>query len=422
MDFVGLGVSRANYLFELGKIRCQSGNFLGSTRLLEEASSLYLSQKDYSQYMECISILLRMYKELEDTKKIQILKEDLTELAWEENFKISSRLYYTLGQCAIYKGQLAEARELFEKSANQVMELKINAQKTQNPISILKAHIESCLPVFGMVYIFILENNIKDSIKELNALENILHAFYVLKQQKTSITTQQVRDHLQSDMDMLKRVENCTQVLKVLIYRMQKRYVEAETLLWKCYEQVKDSKDMFSLVSFFYYLGQNYIDMYDYNQARIFLNLAKKSIDTDNFKHLYIHVQKCLDKLQFIDSSDYDLIINLATHSVVEKHKGRVNFKNQNLLLDLLKLFVSRPGMSYSKADIVSTVWKQEYNPLVHDNKIYVTIKRLRELVEPDIRYLRYIFCGKSGYYLNMNARILVKDQKIQATEQVSVI
>ena len=75
--------------------------------------------------------------------------------------------------------------------------------------------------------------------------------------------------------------------------------------------------------------------------------------------------------------------------------------------MDMLKLFLKHPGEVYSKEALVKAVWKQEYDPRVHDNKIYVTIKRLRQLIEPDFDKPKYIFRAKNGYYLNKNTRVL---------------
>ena len=68
---------RTDYLFELGKARSLSGNFLGATRLLEEVSSSYVQQKNYSKYMECLNLLLRIYKELQNVQKSLYLKKNL---------------------------------------------------------------------------------------------------------------------------------------------------------------------------------------------------------------------------------------------------------------------------------------------------------------------------------------------------------
>ena len=75
----------------------------------------------------------------------------------------------------------------------------------------------------------------------------------------------------------------------------------------------------------------------------------------------------------------------------------------------MLQLFISTPGVVYSKESLVEKIWKQKYDPRVHDNKIYVTIKRLRELVEPNHKKPKYIFRTKDGYYMNKKVNILLK-------------
>ena len=101
-----------------------------------------------------------------------------------------------------------------------------------------------------------------------------------------------------------------------------------------------------------------------------------------------------------------DLIFDLEKHSVIERNLGSIDFKNQFILLDLLKLFISNQGHIFSKEYLVEHVWKQNYDPEVHDNKIYVTIKRLRKLIEPDYDKPKYIFRAKNGYYLNKSSKI----------------
>ena len=87
-----------------------------------------------------------------------------------------------------------------------------------------------------------------------------------------------------------------------------------------------------------------------------------------------------------------------------------VDFKNQFVLLDMLRLFINSPGETFSKEELVKRVWKQNYDPSVHDNKIYVTIKRLRKLIEPDYEKPKYIFRAKNGYYLNKETKIFFEN------------
>ena len=407
---------RTDYLFELGKARSLSGNFLGATRLLEEVSNSYIQQKNYPKYMECLSLLLRIYKELQNVQKITILKEELMELVWEKNIEVTSRVHYTFGLCALYMGNLISAREEFEKSINQAVILEEKSIQENNDEQTLRARIELCFSRSGMTSFYVRENNLEKAQQELAYVIQHLHSFKVLEKEVEEGRRGNVseglllKEVLKETASIREKIELNAQLLKVTILRLQSRYCEVESLLWEWYERVQKSKDFYSIVTFFYYLGQNYLDMQDYSQAGIFLNLAKKSIDYDNFRHLYVHVQNCLDKLNSIVSNDYDLIVNLSKNFILEKHKGKIDFKNQFILLGLLKIFLTQPGVSHSKESLVEKVWKQKYDPRVHDNKLYVTVKRLREIMEPDTHHIRYIFCGKDGYYLNSKIRVLFKD------------
>jgi DNA-binding response OmpR family regulator len=102
-------------------------------------------------------------------------------------------------------------------------------------------------------------------------------------------------------------------------------------------------------------------------------------------------------------------VFELDSHTVTEKKIGKVDFKNQFILLDLLKLFAQNQGRVYSKEFLVENVWKQNYDPAIHDNKIYVTIKRLRKLIEPDYEKPKYIFRAKNGYFMSKGAKIFVE-------------
>jgi DNA-binding response OmpR family regulator len=113
----------------------------------------------------------------------------------------------------------------------------------------------------------------------------------------------------------------------------------------------------------------------------------------------------------------FDLVFQLEEHTVVEKKLGKVDFKNQFILLDLLRLFCQNQGQVYSKEFLVEQVWKQSYDPSVHDNKIYVTIKRLRKLIEPDFDKPKYIFRAKNGYFMNKSAKILLEKNEEGMTQ-----
>ena len=99
--------------------------------------------------------------------------------------------------------------------------------------------------------------------------------------------------------------------------------------------------------------------------------------------------------------SRYEFRDHLATHSILEEmpklHKGydfvwdrmkgellvgRENFElhDKPLIEELLYFLVCHPNESYTKEQLIGFVWRENYNPLVHDSRIYTSIKRIRQM------------------------------------------
>ena len=94
---------------------------------------------------------------------------------------------------------------------------------------------------------------------------------------------------------------------------------------------------------------------------------------------------------QIKSTENYDIVLDLKDCAIVEREKGCIELKNQFILIELSKLFLLNPGVAYSKEKIIQKVWKEDYSPEIHDNKIYVTIKRLREMIEMNSCKPKYI-------------------------------
>ena len=195
-------------------------------------------------------------------------------------------------------------------------------------------------------------------------------------------------------------------VLNGHLHLKMKNYDQAIDVFWQCYEILKTNKNYYMHVSLLFAMGIAYADSGEIDLGKMYLELAKRTIDPENLKYLSKAIDKRLAKIGVVDQSEYDIVYNSVNNSITEKRKGKVDFKNQFILLDLLRLFLKHPGEVYSKEDLVDKVWKQEYDPGIHDNKIYVTIKRLRKLIEPDLDKPKYIYRAKNGYYLNKNTRV----------------
>lgn len=117
--------------------------------------------------------------------------------------------------------------------------------------------------------------------------------------------------------------------------------------------------------------------------------------------HAQRYVNEFFEDFHFIPSQSIDIEIDRNSHYVREKHLGEIPFHNKFTLMRILLLLAETPGKEYSKEQLALEIWEQEYNPLRHDNNIYININRLRKLIEPNPRESRYVMNGARGYYFN---------------------
>jgi tetratricopeptide (TPR) repeat protein len=153
--------------------------------------------------------------------------------------------------------------------------------------------------------------------------------------------------------------------------------------------------------------GTVYKRMGDYSKASLFFNLAKDSVDPKAFKRLSHLIDK---EIEEVNDSSVDLYLDRTNRKVKEKNLGVIDFKHRFVLLEILFLLAKNPGTYYDKERLAKMVWKDEYNPLIHDKLIYTSVSRLRKLIEPKIadrsERRKYIIRGKDGYTFNPMAKI----------------
>lgn len=357
-------------VMELAKLYYERCDFGIALEKFKTAANVYFEEKNLDRYLKCQNYLLRIHAEREDHENIRITKERLQDLVLKEGFELNAKTYYTLGICASYKGQSDVALDYFQKS----LAIALAADSKE----------DICYAINGLAIAYYNLDRMSEALKEIYNLQ----VFF------------QVMD--------LKDLKLSSQMLNGHILRKMKKFDQALEILWECYDILRAEKNMYVYLSLLYGMALTYKEAGETDMARMYLRLAKKSADPENLKYLCRHIDQQLGELGVSAGDDYDLIFDPGSNSLLEKKKGRVDFKNQFILLDMLRLFMKEPGAVYSKEYLVKHVWRQEYDPEVHDNKIYVTIKRLRKLIEPDYDKPKYIFRAKNGYYLNRNAKILM--------------
>ncbi len=359
---------------ELGRLYADRGDFLLAIEKLKESADKLLNLKNFQDYLKAQNLLLRLYAETEQEDQINEIKEKLQDLVIKEGLELNSKTYYSLALCASYKAQDETAFDYLQKALTQALQ---NNSKE-----------DMCYAISGLSIVYAGLGKYEEALKEIYNLQIF---FEVLSIQEIKISTQ---------------------ILNGWILREMKRYDQALVVLWQAYDLVKQHKTLTGHIQVMFSLGKTYLKMGDKDMARLYLNLAYRLVDSKNMIRLAHQIEHSLDELGDPKDQNYDLIIHLEKHALIEKKLGKIDFRNQFILLDLLKLFVQNQGQVYTKEYLVENVWKQKYDPAVHDNKIYVTIKRLRKMIEPDFDKPKYIFRAKNGYFMNKSARILIDDQR----------
>ena len=355
---------------ELGKLLCEKGDFKQAWDVLAAVKQRLFVERQWNGYLEAQSLMLRICAEMERFEEINDIKEELQDLVIRENVELTSKTYYTLALCASYKRQNSVAREYLDKA----LSLALERDEKEN----------ICYAINGLAILYFSEGRYEDALKEIYNLK----VFYqVIEIPDLKISSLILNGH---------------------ILKAMGEYEKAIELYWQCYDKLKEEKRLYMYIHVLNALGYTYSKIGDHNLARVYLTLAKRAIDPENHVALSKTIQANLDALGGAKENDrYDIVFHMSTNSVVEKKRGRVDFKNQFILMDMLRLFLKNPGEVYSKEELVKKVWKQDYDPGIHDNKIYVTIKRLRKMIEPDFDQPKYIYRAKNGYYLNKSTRVL---------------
>lgn len=359
-------------LYQLGKLHCERGDFSNAIEHLQEAYQGFIAERRLDEYLDALALLLRIHAERAEFDQIQILKEQLQDMVIKESLKLNSRIYYTLGLCASYKKQNDVAFDYLQKALNLALE-------SDNKRDI-------CYALNGLAIVYYKQGRINDALKEIYNLEVF---FEVIDLPELKLSVKLINGHL---------------------LRSLGKFEQALEIFWQGYDLLKTTKNIAQYDYFLMALARTYYELNELNLSQMYLSLAERSIDPVNMVSLHKDLLKFKAAIQSQnDQVEYDITYNQISQAVTERNIGTVVFKNQFILLDMLRLFLQNPGRVFSKEELVDKVWKESYDPQVHDNKIYVTIKRLRKLIEPDYDTPKYIYRAKNGYYLNKSVKVLLE-------------
>lgn len=198
-------------------------------------------------------------------------------------------------------------------------------------------------------------------------------------------------------------------LLRSYIYTQKGQAELALPLLWATYEQAKLHGFHLLTSVILAQIARVYRDQKQNEEYRLYADLALRGLDHNKTPRVYKLIHKSCPPAKETKSTLYDFQVAEKARYVRERSKGKIDFKNQHILFEMALLFLKNPGVRFNKEDLSKAIWNQTYSPDLHDNLIYVSIKRLRTLLEPDLESPRYILRDRKGYYFNPQSLVHYK-------------
>ncbi|MCB9062980.1 MAG: tetratricopeptide repeat protein [Halobacteriovoraceae bacterium] len=362
-------LARSYYL--MAKVQYDKSDFDKAERNFLKSLEMADSPKDIYTIFKAHGFLIRIASErLEDLKAQKYIEESdkLIEQISTTLGSLTAEYFYNVGVVKTYRGEFKEARENYL--------LAYNKSKEENDPELLS----KCILALGISFY-----NSKNYDVALDYLHQLNQLLKIIK-----------KSYLCGSMFFF----------TAKIYSDLGHYDQALNYLRKSMAHLQEKK-CWNMIGYIYLArGTVYKRMGDYDRAQLFYELALESIDQSLFKRLAGLIKS---EIEDVNDSNVDLYLDKSNRKVVEKILGTIDFKHRFVLLEILFLLAKNSGQYYDKDKLAKEIWKDEYNPLIHDKLIYTSISRLRKLIEPKNgsgEKRKYIIRGKDGYTFNPLARI----------------
>jgi len=357
--------------YQLAKVYYDKSDLDEAEKYFEMALNCSESPRDIFSILKIYGFLIRIASEkLEDHKAqkyislADALVEDLTSVLGS----LTSEYFYNLGIVKNYAGDFQGAKENFE--------IALKRSKEENETDILA---KCLLALATNSYNRSMFEESLEYLFQLNQLLNIVKKNYLYGAMflySAKVYTE------------LSQFDNALRHFKLANETLQSKKC------WNLYGYVLLGK------------GIVFKKMGNFDKALTFFKLGQESIDRSTFRRLNTLIQT---EIQDVNDCSVDLYLDRTNRKVKERNLGTIDFKHRFVLLEILFLLAKNPGTYFDKEYLAKSIWKDEYNPLIHDKLIYTSVSRLRKLIEPKLEKdekRKYIIRGKDGYTFNPLAKI----------------
>lgn len=332
------------------------------------------------QLAEVSTLLVRIYFEQDQNQKLESTQKLLEKMILNP----SSHSPLALGKVYVTLGVLVHKKELNIEKAQALFSKSVQ-------LAIENHHLRTlAFATYGMANTYLDKGEIANCLRELDKLEEIL----IISEQPDLATS--------------------GLILTAFVYRDQNQNDIAQELLHQALRKLRDYPNLYLFLYSLYAMGSLHMRTEEFLKAELYLELGRSTCSKSELPKLHRQISETLEKCLRNHSAnrEQELIFNSSKGEVQRTGVGTVSLQSQFILTDLLSLFLKNPGRAFSKEDLIQQIWKEDYNPMVHDNKIYVTMKRLKEVLSPLFGQDDPIIRKRNGYSFNqqMNIRIINQD------------
>jgi DNA-binding winged helix-turn-helix (wHTH) protein len=384
-------VFRNNALFELGLLYFEKCDFRNASDCLSKVKTEALQFHLYDNYFRAISLLMRISSERLDFDQYKTLLGEALHVS--ESLagynRYLPKLHYNQGVAASYRKEPEASLEHFKKSQEAARQVLLTEDLSPKDRGDLQRDL------------FLARNGEGVALDDLRRSEEALKLFQDLYRD--------IQEFAQSDASegvSTAELEATVIVHQGHAYLKLKQYSLALERFWAAHGILKLHRSW----SFYYYvllgLGMAYKATGETDRAQIFFDLirdAVKDLELNTIKRI---LKKVSDETA--GQTAPKLMIDRERKVVIEPQIGEVHFDRRFVLLEILYLLAGSSGKVFTKEDLVAKIWRESYNPMVHDSKVYTSISRLRKLIEPDFRHPVYVLNERDGY--TFNAAILFEE------------
>ena len=367
--------TNASQLLQLAHIYARQGNFAECRELVQDVAEA-TKELDPSTWLESVRLHFQCSQELDHADGSRAYIEEVILLTQSsEDFSILARAFTLLGSWALAQNEADECRHYLQNAINKATEIQDLA--TLARALFISAVLQTLDP-----------STLASALVTLDKVDILLSEAH---HPETLVSSK---------------------IFRGFIYIQKSEYDLALATLWLAYEQSQKFSLHTHCMSALTQIARVHMELKQHEQHELLYNLLSKGLDKVKTPRLYRGASQVFLTSSGTATFVADFRINQANKSFFVKNKGAIDFKNQHILFELALLFLEAPGTRFSKEALVEKIWGQIYDPKTHDNLIYVSIKRLRTLIEPDPESPHYLLRDRKGYYLNPQSSIqLIKSE-----------